>query len=91
MQSKTKRILLVQPAYPTVTKRKIRHHEVPIGLLKIGTYLRQAKGWDVSLVFGEKNIDNPVDEIWITSLFTYWSDYVHRSADFYRHLLNVVA
>lgn len=86
MKRRTKHILLVQPAYPTVTKRKIRHHEVPIGLLKIGTYLRHSRGHQVQLVFGEKAVAPPIDEVWITSLFTYWSEYVHRSARYYRDL-----
>jgi len=78
-----KRVLLVVPDFPIPAKRRIMHNFAPIGLLKIGTYLRDARGCEVELVFGEKNPSINPDEVWITSLFTYWSEYVHRSARYY--------
>jgi hypothetical protein len=77
------RVLLVVPDFPIPKKRKIHHDFVPIGLLKIGTYLRDSKGCDVELVFGKKTPRTKPDEIWITSLFTYWSRYVREAAEFY--------
>jgi len=81
-----KRILLVVPDFPIPKKRKIHHDFLPIGLLKIGTYLKQAKGYSVELVFGNQKPVPAPDEIWITSLFTYWSEYVQASAKHYRAL-----
>lgn len=82
--STTKNILLVQPSFPIPKKRKIKHESIPIGLLKIGTYLRDCKKYNVKLVLGNQPLEFPADEVWITSLFTYWSDYVHESIEFYR-------
>lgn len=79
-------ILLVQPNYPIPSKRKINHDFLPIGLLKIGTYLKHANNHEVRLVFGNTDPQYEVDEIWISSLFTYWSKYVKESVDYYRKL-----
>ena len=79
-----KNILLVQPEFPLPSKRKIHHDFFPIGLLKIGTYLKNARKCHVELVFENKEVSFVPDEIWVTSLFTYWSRYVHDSIDFYK-------
>lgn len=81
-----RKVLLVVPDFPIPKKRRIHHDALPIGLLKIGTYLKHAKGCSVELTFGNKEPKNAPDEIWITSLFTYWSDYVHASSVYYRSL-----
>ena len=82
-QNSKKEILLVQPDFPIPTKRKINHDFLPIGLLKIGTYFKHAKKFKVELIFGNAEPEINPDEIWITSLFTYWSEYVHNSAQYY--------
>jgi hypothetical protein len=79
-----KRVLLVQPDYPIPPKRRNHHEDIPIGLLKIGTYLRDSKGIEVELAKGCRSISVPPDEIWITSLFTYWSKYVIEASIYYR-------
>ena len=79
-----KRVLLVQPDYPIPPKRKVHHDFLPIGLLKIGTYLKHARGYDVELVFGNVKPKMKPDEVWISSLFTYWSEYVHGCARYHR-------
>ena len=81
-----KKVLLVQPDFPIPKKRKIGHDFLPIGLLKIGTYLKGSQNSEVELVLGNKRPRIVPDEIWITTLFTYWSEYVHESADYYRRL-----
>lgn len=78
------KILLVQPEFPLPKKAKIDHASVPIGLLKIGSYLKHCKGASVRLVRGNRPIRYDPDEIWMTSLFTYWSKYVKESVDYYR-------
>lgn len=79
-----KKILLVQPDYPIPPKRKINHDFLPIGLLKIGSYLKHCQGHEVKLILGNKVQNFYPDEIWITSLFTYWSKYVEDSVNYYR-------
>jgi len=80
-----KKILLVQPEFPIPNKRKIHHDFFPIGLLKIGSFLKNDRNCDVELTFENKKAKFDPDEIWITSLFTYWSSYVHKSITFYRN------
>jgi len=84
----------VEPNFPIPPKSKNHKNFLPIGLLKIGAYLKD-NGNEVRLERGvfwdnpEKQKDlmefNP-GEIWVTSLFTYWSEYVKDSVDFYRKL-----
>ncbi len=86
-----KKILLVEPAFPISPKSRNHKNFLPIGLLKIASYLR-SKGIEIKLVRGnfmglskEKEIKkfNP-DEIWITSLFTYWASYVKDAVESYK-------
>lgn len=80
------RYLLVVPEFPIPPKRKIHHDFFPIGLIKIGTYLKHARGKDVEIVFGKVSVEKTPDEIWITSLFTYWSKFVHDAVKYYHDL-----
>jgi len=79
-----KKILLVQPEFPIPNKRKVHHDFFPIGLLKIGTYLKRKRQCRVKLVFQNEEVGFQPDEIWITSLFTYWSKYVRESIEYYK-------
>jgi hypothetical protein len=76
------KILLVEPDFPLARKSKNHSHFLPSGLLKIGTY-HKANGDDVRLVRGLKRPRFNPDRILITSLFTYWSKYVHEASEFY--------
>lgn len=87
-------ILLVEPDFPYPNKSKNKANEVhknfvPVGLLKIGNY-HKSLGDKVVLVRGEKNkteLNNfKPKEILITSLFTYWSEYVWNTVAYYRNL-----
>jgi len=78
----SEKILLVEPSFPLAVKSKNHCHFLPIGLLKIGSYLRQQQQ-RVALVRGLKRCGFEPDQILITSLFTYWSQYVHDAARFY--------
>lgn len=85
-----KKYLLVEPNFPSPKKSKNHKDFLPIGLLKIATYLR-GKGNKVKLVRGEekKKIDEDhkhfyPDEIWVTSLFTYWAGFVRDSVKYYK-------
>jgi len=79
------RILLVEPDFPVAQKSKNHRNFLPIGLLKIGSY-HELKGDKVGLVRGRGECGFLPDRVLITSLFTYWSKYVHEAARFYREL-----
>lgn len=78
------KILLVEPDFPIPPKSKNHSHFLPIGLLKIGSYHKvEGDKVNVKLVHGLKRCGFTPDRVLITSLFTYWSKYVHEAADFY--------
>ncbi|WP_319508920.1 hypothetical protein [uncultured Methanolobus sp.] len=78
-------ILLVEPEFPIPTKSKNHKNFLPIGLLKLASYYR-AKNCKVDLVRGKKLSDKfeIPSRIEVTSLFTYWSEYVWDAVKFYR-------
>ena len=78
------KILLAEPNFPIPSKSKNHRDFLPIGLLKLASYHR-AKGDEVKLVRGNYHFSEFFpDQIKITSLFTYWSDYVWESVKFYK-------
>ncbi|MEW6409380.1 MAG: cobalamin-dependent protein [Nitrospirota bacterium] len=82
------KILLIEPDFPIPPKSKNHKNFLPIGLLKIASYLKENNN-EVRLVRGKLNIDDfefEPDEIWITSLFTYWSEYVRNSVRYYKRM-----
>lgn len=81
------RIALVQPNFPWPSKSKNSHQSIPFGLLKIASWLK-SMDMDVRLFQnGEVPGENwDPDEVWITTLFTYWSEYVERAYSVYRML-----
>ena len=82
-----KELLFVQPDFPTPNKSINHSNFLPIGLLKLITYYRE-KGYyidDTQLVKGQvEELDFIPQKIFITTLFTYWFDYVKDSILFYR-------
>jgi len=87
------RVLLVEPQFPFSAKSKnqatiVHKNFVPIGLLKIASW-RKAQNDHVSLVRGniaKEEIGLIPDNIYITTLFTYWSSFVWDSVAHYRGL-----
>lgn len=79
-----KQILFVEPNFPIPAKSRNHYSFLPIGLLKLASYFRK-RGYDIRLTRGNNIIKdfNP-DKILITSLFTYWSNYVWDSVHFYK-------
>jgi len=93
--------LLVEPEFPIPNKSKNHKNFLPIGLLKIAAMLEN-QGHTVRLIRGNKTLidyydltnriskfnqlEYQPDEIWITSLFTYWIYYVRDSVKYYRKL-----
>ncbi len=79
------KIFLVEPNFPIPPKSKNHRDFLPIGLLKLAAY-HKARGDKIKLVRG--NIYYPSfypSQIKITSLFTYWSNYVWDSVKFYKN------
>lgn len=84
------RVLLVEPDFPIPPKSRNHKDFLPIGLLKIASYLRK-EGCDVKLVRGVagNGVDNTIEdcmpqEIWVTSIFTYWAPFVRETVSYYR-------
>lgn len=86
---------LVEPEWPMPTKSKNfaskgeNHHKwTPIGLLKIGAMLED-QGHIIRLIKGTIEptlFDSQIpDEIWITTLFTYYEEYVMEAVRHYHH------
>jgi len=78
-------ILLVEPNFPIPNKSRNHSSFLPIGLLKLASLYRK-NGHSIELIRGNQWPTFIPDEIKITSLFTYWSEYVKESVDFYRDL-----
>jgi radical SAM superfamily enzyme YgiQ (UPF0313 family) len=86
------RILLVEPNFPIPPKSKNHQNFLPIGLLKIASYLKN-RGISIKLVRGiptltdiDEILDFNPQEILISSLFTYWAGYVRDTVKYYKHL-----
>jgi hypothetical protein len=84
-----KNVLLIEPDFPIPKKSRNHKDFLPIGLLKIASYLKKERNCDVQLIrLGSefKNFDNIFDFypdiIFVTSLFTYWADDVQRAVSF---------
>jgi len=87
------KILLIEPNFPIPPKSKNHKNFLPIGLLKIASYLR-SKNIKVKLIRGiPKNLLEfseiqrfTPSEIWVTSLFTYWAKYVKDTVEYYKKI-----
>lgn len=87
------RVILVEPDFPIPAKSKNHKNFLPIGLLKIAAYLKD-NGASVKLIRGrpstEKDLKDLIkfcpDEVWITSLFTYWAPCVKNTVQIYREI-----
>jgi len=78
------KVLLVEPNFPIPSKSKNHRDFLPIGLLKLASYHRK-RGDEIELVRGNQYFpDFYPNQIKITSLFTYWADYVWESVRFYK-------
>ena len=72
------RILLIDPAFPIANKSRNHKDLLPVGLLKISSYLK-SKGIETKLIrlnnnndFKNEIIDFNPNFVLITSVFTYW-------------------
>ncbi|WJI10463.1 Fe-S oxidoreductase [Methanobacterium sp. CWC-01] len=85
------KILLIEPSFPIPRKSKNHKDFLPIGLLKIASYLK-SEGSDVKLSRLNSEFQSQIDQfdfdpdlILITSLFTYWAQYVREAVNFCRN------
>lgn len=79
------RYLLVQPQYPIPPKSHNHSSFLPVGLLKLGTWLRD-QGHEIELVRGLCVPQAVPDEVYVTSLFTYWAGAVWDAVAHYKGL-----
>lgn len=79
------KILLVEPDFPVPRKSKNHAKFLPLALLKHAQYHRK-RGDQVKLVRGNRPAGFKPNVVKITSLFTYWSNYVHDSIQYYQRL-----
>lgn len=86
-------ILLVEPNFPIPAKSKNHKNFLPIGLLKIASYLKDknnktklVRGLPIDLIKQSEIVRFDPDEVWVTSLFTYWSKYVKDAVRYYKAL-----
>lgn len=98
--NKTKNVLLVEPNFPIPNKSRNHSNFLPIGLLKIASYLRN-KSINVKLVRFKKSEASQTqlipekeeyfpDLIVVTSIFTYWSKYVKDAVSYYKKKFKTV-
>lgn len=86
-----KKVLLIDPDFPRANKSRNHKDLLPIGLLKIGTYLknRNIETKLIRLNFNNNESEiitfNP-DLILITSVFTYWANEVKSAVNFSKKL-----
>lgn len=76
-------VLLIQPNFPWPSKSKNSHQAIPYGLLRIANWMRSE---EINVRFQRgcsTTEDYEPKEIWITSLFSYWANYVKDTFDYY--------
>lgn len=84
---------MIDPPFPH-PRKSVNHQDIlPVGLLKIGSYY-QSLGWDVRLQRLSESDDPPTEftpsMIKVTSLYSYYSEYVKEAVDWAReHFPNV--
>ncbi len=93
-----KKVLLVEPNFPIPNKSRNHSNFLPIGLLKIASYLR-TKSIEVKLIrYEHENFQTTLDYvketkddsfkpdlICVTSIFTYWSKYVKDAVNYCKY------
>lgn len=87
------RVLLIDPAFPIANKSRNHKDLLPVGLLKISTYLK-SRGIKTTLIrlnnhesFDDFILNFNPDLVMITSVFTYWFDEVKEAVDYSKKLL----
>lgn len=101
INKKTKKVLLVEPDFPIPNKSRNHSNFLPIGLLKIASYIRNNITEDIELIrfkedknddytqlklnFKSDKDEKEPDLIFVTSIFTYWSEHVRNAVLHYKN------
>lgn len=87
-----KKVLLIDPDFPRATKSRNHKDLLPIGLLKIGSYLKN-RNIETKLIrltsddnHEEELIKYNPDLVLITSVFTYWAKEVKSAVEFSKRI-----
>lgn len=68
-------VLFVQPRFPIPRKSQFHKDYLPVGLLKLAAW-RRSLGDRVDVAVSGELPEAAPSEVYVTSLFTYWADYV---------------
>ena len=92
-ENEFQRILLIDPAFPIANKSRNHKDILPVGLLKISSYLK-SMGIETKLIrlnnnddFKNEIIDFNPNFVLITSVFTYWFNEVKEAVNLSKELL----
>ena len=88
-----KRVLLIDPAFPIANKSRNHKDLLPVGLLKISTYLK-SRNVETNLIrlnedtdFEEYILEFNPNLVMITSVFTYWFKEVEEAVNYSKRIL----
>ena len=88
-----KKVLLIDPAFPVANKSRNHKDLLPVGLLKISTYLK-SKNIKTKLIrlndeddFTDEILKFNPDLVMVTSVFTYWFKEVKEAVDYIRGIV----
>ena len=88
-----KRVLLIDPAFPIANKSRNHKDLLPVGLLKISTYLKN-RNIETTLIrlnndddFKDYILDFNPNLVMITSVFTYWFKEVEEAVNYSKKIL----
>lgn len=94
-KNNVQRVLLIDPAFPIANKSRNHKDLLPVGLLKISSYLK-GRGIDTKLIRLNKDNNDVFNEeikefnpnlVMVTSVFTYWFNEVKSAVDYIRLVL----
>ena len=92
-KNNVKKVILIDPAFPIANKSRNHKDLLPVGLLKISSYLKSI-GIETKLI--RLNNDKVYDEeiknfnpdlVMVTSVFTYWFNEVKEAVDYSKKIL----
>ena len=92
-KNNVQRVLLIDPAFPVANKSRNHKDLLPVGLLKISSYLKSRK-IETKLVRlnDDKDFDDEIKKfnpnlVMVTSVFTYWFDEVKEAVKYSKKIL----
>ena len=93
-KNNVERVLLIDPAFPIANKSRNHTDLLPVGLLKISSYLEKndIKTKLIRLISGE-DFKEEIEEfnpnlVMVTSVFTYWFEEVKEAVEYNNSLSN---